>query len=234
MRFPFRLSADLLKAKASRLFGDATPVIFHVVPSDECVAHANNAGSPVIWLSETETPLHPGIGRVANALVESGRHVFLHTSGYDLRPRIHELRPDSRLFLTLEFAGRKEAHDKIVARPDAFHRSFESIRAAKLSGFLVAAHITVRPETDACDVGELIEFLDKKDVDGLIVSSGSRFSAADSTSLAETLADVRAMIRCSRWENFSCLLEASYATAAPARLPGKLSAANENAFEEGD
>jgi MoaA/NifB/PqqE/SkfB family radical SAM enzyme len=233
MRFPFRLSADLLKAKASRLLGGATPVIFHAVPGDECVTRAKSAGSPVVWLGGMETFLQPGIGRTANALVELDRYVFLHTSGYDLRPRIHEFRPDSRLFLTLEFAGREEAHNKIAARPDAFRRSLESIRAAKLSGFLVAAHITVTPETDACDVGELIEFLDKKDVDGFIVSSSGRFSVTDNASLAETLADVRAMIRCSRWENFSRLLDASYA-AAPTRVPEKLSAANENAFEEGD
>ena len=233
MRFPFRLSADLLKAKASRLFGDSRPVIFHAVPGDECVARAKNADSPVIWLSGPETLLQPGIGRVANALVESERHVFLHTSGYDLRQRIHEFRPDSRLFLTLEFAGREEAHNKIAARPDAFRRALESIRAAKLSGFLVAAHITVTPETDACDARELIEFLNKKDMDGFIASSGRQFSASSNASLAEMLAVVRAMIRCSRWENLSRLLEASYA-AAPARVLEKLSAPNENVFEEGD
>jgi len=233
MRFPLRLSADLLKAKASRLFGDSRPAIFHAVPGDECVARAKNAGSPVIWLSGTETLLQPGIGGVANALVESERHVFLHTSGYDLRQRIHEFRPDSRLFLTLEFAGREEAHNKIAARPDAFRRALESIRTAKLSGFLVAAHITVTPETDACDARELIEFLDQKDMDGFIASSGRQFSASSNASLAEMLADVRAMIRSSRWENLSRLLEASYA-AAPARVLEKLSAPNENVFEEGD
>jgi hypothetical protein len=233
MRFPFRLSADLLKAKASRLFGDATPPIFHAVPGDDCVARAKSTGSPVIWLGGIETPLHPGIGRVANALVKSDRHVFLHTSGYDLRQRIHEFRPDSRLFLTLEFAGREEVHNKIVARPDAFGRSLESIRAAKLSGFLVAAHITVTSETDACDASELIEYLDKKDVDGFIVSSGRQFSTAKDSALAELLEDVRAMIRCSRWENFSRLLEVSYVSAS-ARAQEKLPTSGESAFEEGD
>lgn len=233
MRFPYRLSADLLKAKASRLLGGAAPAIFHAVPGDGCVERAKNSRSPVIWLGGMQTALHPGMGKVANALVESDRHVFLHNSGHDLRPRIHEFRPHSRLFLTLEFAGREEVHNKVAARPDAFGRSLESIRAAKLSGFLVAAHITVTPDTDACDISALIDFLDKKDVDGFVVSSGRRFSAAKDASVPELLADVRAMIRSPRWESFSRLLEGSYAS-APGRAPGKIPAANENAFEEGD
>jgi hypothetical protein len=233
MRFPFRLSADLLKAKTSRIFGDVVPAIFHAVPGEECIARAKGSGSPVIWIGGMQSVLYPGIGRVANALVKSDRHVFLHTSGYDLRPRIHEFRPDSRLFLTLEFSCREEIHNTVAARPDAFQRSVESIRAAKLSGFLIAAHITVTPETDPCDASELIEYLDKKDVDGVIVSSDRQFSATKEASLAGLIDDVRAMIRCSRWENFSRLLEASYAT-VPAREAEKISTANENAFEEGD
>src|SRR5262249_62397892 len=119
-------------------------------------------------------------------------------------------------------------------RLGAFRRSLEGIRAAKLSGFLVAAHITVTSETDACDVGELIEFLDKMDVDGFIVSSGGLSQADNSAQLAENLSDVRNMIRSGRWEDFSRLLEASYASRVPACTPGKISAAGENAFEEAD
>jgi len=256
MRFPLRLSAGLYKAKVSSLFGgasDASP-IFRFNP---CVTHLNARqrfdetsaelewhsplesaararaiSSPVVWIGGTEPLLHPEIGRTANAIVDADRFVFVHTSGYNLRQRIHEFRPDSRLFLTLEFAGREEAHNRVVGRPDAFRRSIEAIRAAKLSGFHVAAHITVTRETDACDVGELIEFLDKKDVDGFIATAAGQ--AAGNAALAETLTDVCAMIRCSRWESFSKLLEASYAETLVVPGRGKISAGSENAFEEGD
>lgn len=256
MRFPFRLSAGLFKAKVSGIFSGSSsaPPVFRFNPSvaqrsarerfdetstdlewhspEECAARIRAISSPAVWIGGTEPLLHPEIGRAANAIVETDRFVFLHTSGYSLRNRIHEFRPDSRLFLTLEFAGREGIHNRAVGLPDAFQRSIEAIRAAKLSGFHIAAHITVTPEMDACDPGELIEFLDKKDVDGFIVTAAGQ--AAGNSSLVEVLADVQAMIRCGRWENFSRLLEASFADTAEVTAPKKVAASAENAFEEGD
>src|SRR5262249_51097406 len=119
-------------------------------------------------------------------------------------------------------------------RADAFRRALEGIRAAKLSGFLVAAHFTVTNETDPCQIGELLESLDNKDVDGFIVSTGGRSSEGQIAALSETLEDARAMIRCGRWENFSRLLEASYGDPVVAHAPKKLPASSESAYEEGD
>ena len=256
MRFPFRLSAGLFKTKVSGILSgtSSAPPVFRFNPSvahltvrerfeetstapewhspEECAARVRAISSPVVWIGGTEPLLHPEIGRAANAIVETDRFVFIHTSGYNLRNRIHEFRPDSRLFLTHEFVGREEIHNRAVGLPDAFQRSIEALRAAKLSGFHIAAHITVTPETDACDVGELIEFLDKKDVDGFIVTAAGQ--ASGNSSLAEALADVRAMIRCGRWENFSRLLETSFADTAKVTAPKKVVASAESVFEEGD
>lgn len=258
MRFPLRLSAGLFKTKLSGLFagGSAASPIFRFNPcvtrvADtlslgeaatelewnspmECAARVRSLPSPVIWLGGTEPLLHPEIGAVADAIVETDRFAFVHTSGYNLRQRIHEFRPDSRLFLTLEFAGREEVHKKVAGRPDAFHRSIEAIRTAKLSGFLVAAHVTVRREIDTCDVGELIEFLDKKDVDGFVVTGGGHLAAKKDPKLQEAVEESRTMIRCGRWERFSKLLDASYADARAFGAPEKLASTVENAFEEGD
>jgi|SRR5579859_7537922 len=234
MRFPLRLSAALFKAKISGLFGGFTSAraIVHLSPDENAVTRAANSSAPVVWLGGADSLAHPEIGRIARDLVDSNRHVFLHSDGYNLRQRIHAFRPDSRLFLTLEFAGREETHNRAIGRPDAFRRSLEAVRAAKLSGFLVAAHFTVAAEADPCEIGELIELLDKHDVDGFIVSSRGQAFAPGNSSLAETVSDVRAMIRCRRWENFSRALDISYAAAA--RAPQKISAPGEGAYEEGD
>lgn len=236
MRFPLRLSAALLKTKLSTLLGvsSGSSPIFHMAPGEDGLARAKSTSSPIVWLGGEEPLLHSEIGRLANDLVEENRHVFLHTDGYNLRQRIHAFRPDSRLFLTLQFAGLERTHNRVMGRSHAFRRSLEGIRAAKLSGFLVAAHFTVTPETDPCEIGELIECLDSKDVDGFMASSGGRVAIGQYASLSETLADTRAMIRCSRWENFSRLLEDSYADRLPVRTPGKISAPHEGAYEEGD
>ena len=256
MRFPFRLSAALFESKVSGLFrgGSASDAIFrfspsvtHLTPgarfednsiefewhsSVEGAARVRSISAPVVWVSGVEPLLHPEAGSFANAIAAEDRYTFVHTNGHNLRQRIHEFRPVSRLFLTLEFAGCEEVHDRAVGRPGGFRRSMEAIRAAKLSGFHVAAHVTVTPQTDACDIGELIEFLDKKDVDGFVVTAAGR--GAGDSSLAEKLSDVRAMIRCGRWEGFSKLLEASCSETVPAPERSKYSAGSENAFEEGD
>jgi MoaA/NifB/PqqE/SkfB family radical SAM enzyme len=236
MRFPLRLSAALERTRLSTLLvrSSRSPLIFHLSIGDKGLARAKSQGAPVVWIGGEEPLLHPEIGGLANGLVEDNRHVFVHTDGYNLRQRIHAFRPDSRLFLTLEFAGLEETHNRVMGRHDAFRRSLEGIRAAKLSGFLVAAHFTVAPQTDACEIGELIECLDSKDVDGFVVSSGSQVPTGQNAALSEILDEARAMIRCNRWENFSRLLEESYTGAVSRRTPEKISAPGEGAYEEGD
>jgi MoaA/NifB/PqqE/SkfB family radical SAM enzyme len=109
-------------------------------------------------------------------------------------------------------AGREEIHDRAVARPGSFARVMEGIRAAKLSGFYVCTHVTVNLRTDVCEISELFEYLDNYDVDGFIVScGGGLIEPASDNELLEKLQDIRSLVRCSRWEYFSSLLEASYA-----------------------
>src|SRR5262249_27515911 len=137
----------------------ARPPILRLSPDENCIERAKSSASPVLWLSDVKAVPNPAIGATAKNLSDLGRHVFVHTDGHGLRQRIHEFRPDQRLFLTLEFAGREQSHNKTTGLADSFQRSIEAIRAAKLSGFLVAAHITVTSESDPCDIGQLIEFL---------------------------------------------------------------------------
>jgi len=172
----------------------------------------SQTAAPVFWVGGDEPLQHPVIGRIAGALNKAGRNVFLHTDGLLLRKRIHEFRPDPRLFLTVELAGREESHDRAVSQPGAFARVIEGVRAAKLSGFHVCAHVTVNLQTDVCETVELFEYLDNYDVDGVIVSSGGEIvESASGIDLRDKLQEIRALLRCSRWEYFSSLLEASYA-----------------------
>jgi len=234
MKFPLRLTLDLWRG---RLFqsgdsGDGDGPIFHLPAAWLPALHENGfvhsadgdshtaadsvrtaakTKSPVLWIGGGEPLDHSEVGRVAFALNARGRNVFVHTDGEQLRQRIHEFRPDERLFLTVELAGREGFHDRTVGKSGAFHRVLQGIRAAKLSGFYVCAHVSVTDKTEPCETGELFEFLDRYDVDGFIVSSGGREKAASAAAYQEKLAELCGLVRCSRWENFSRLLEASYA-----------------------
>jgi len=255
MKFPLRLSLDLLRGKVSRAFANGRDValIRHLSPvvftSDqkEIEAEGNpeaavmeipatvvaQTTAPVLWVGGEEPLQHPVIGRICAALAQAGRNVFLHTNGARLRQRIHEFRPEPRLFLTVELAGREQLHDESVGQQGAFRRVIEGIRAAKLSGFHVCTHVSVGSRTDVCGTGELFEFLDRYDMDGYIVSSGGR--AADTQSageLQEKLEEIRALVRCSRWEQFSELLESSYLAPREKKVAVPVTGGDSNACEE--
>jgi sulfatase maturation enzyme AslB (radical SAM superfamily) len=235
MKFPSRLSLDLLRGRIARALASGrdsstisrlSPSAFSSTNQQEIDAESDpnaavmeipativsQTAAPIFWVGGDEPLQHPVIGRIAAALNKAGRNVFLHTDGLLLRKRIHEFRPDARLFLTVELAGREDVHDRAVAQPGSFEHVMEGIRAAKLSGFYVCTHVTVNLQTDVCEIGELFEYLDDYDVDGFIVSSGGGLiESASGNELQEKLQDIRSLVRCSRWEYFSSLLEASYA-----------------------
>jgi len=233
MKFPLRLSLDLWRARLSETsWRNGAQAILHLPAAMLPALHESGRGAvldehapraadslraaartrtPVVWIGGGEPLDHSEVGRVGFALNRRGRNVFLHTDGQRLRQRIHEFRPEPRLFLTVELAGREKTHDASVGREGAFRRAIEAIRAAKLSGFHVCAHVTVNENSNVCAAGELFDYLDGHDVDGFVVSSGGRAIGSAAGALEETLEDIRALVRCSRWESFSRLLEASYA-----------------------
>jgi len=233
MKFPLRLTLDLWRNRVSQAFrnGDRSAEIFHLPAAAlpalhesggnlassendhsaaESVRAATHTAAPVLWIGGSEPLEHSEVGRVAFALNGQGRNVFVNTNGQRLRQRIHEFHPNPRLFLTVELAGREVFHDRVTGRPGAFRRAIEGIRAAKLSGFHVCAHVTANDKTEVCETGELFEFLDRYDVDGYIVSSGGRTPLVETSAAQESLEEIRALARCGRWESFARLLEASY------------------------
>lgn len=234
MKFPLRLTLDFWRERflSSGDDGNGAAPIFHLpaawLPAlhesrfeptagadphsaADSVRTAAKSKAPVLWIGGSEPLDHAEVGRVAFALNAHGRNVFIHTDGQSLRQRIHEFRPDPRLFLTVELAGREAFHDRAVGKTGAFWRVMEGIRAAKLSGFYVCAHVSVTEKTELCETGELFEFLDRYDADGFIVSSGGSVQATLSAAYQEKLEELRGLVRCSRWEHFSKLLESSYA-----------------------
>ena len=238
MKFPLRLTLDLWRGRliSAGTNGKGGAPIFHLPAAwlpelhedgfegsasgdahtaADSVRTAAKVKAPVLWIGGGEPLEHAEVGRVAFALNARGRNVFVHTDGQQLRQRIHEFRPDERLFLTVELAGREAFHDGAVGKSGAFQRVMDGIRAAKLSGFYVCAHLSVTEKTQPCETGELVEFLDRNDVDGFIVSSGGLRQVASTAAYREKLEELRGFVRCSRWENFSRLLEASYVGRAP-------------------
>jgi molybdenum cofactor biosynthesis enzyme MoaA len=247
MRFPLRLTADLAIGLASKTLRGANShrLILHLAPvapaassessaqalqtsaadlqllsSDLCLDMVRRSSAPVVWIGGGEPLLHPEIGRLARRIVDVGRHVFVLTDGALLRRRIHEFRPVSRLFLTVQFRGFGQAHDRRARRDGAFREAVDGIRTAKLSGFLVCAFITTHLDTELAELEQLCRYLEARDVDGFVVvpaNSPPRAASQEKESdlLRRKLHAARAQVRSRPWRLFSRLLESSL-PAAPA------------------
>ncbi len=256
MRFPLRLTADLALGLATRSLRDAprhhlilhlSPVTgsasparsgddssqsnvsgLQLLPSDDCLDAVRRSSAPVVWIGGAEPLLHPEIGRLARRIVDTNRHVFAQTNGALLRRRLHEFRPVSRLFLTVQFDGFEQRHDRRARREGAFRDAVEGIRVAKLSGFLVCVQIALHADTELAEFDQLRVFLEARDVDGFVVTPANGFSKAmagetESPALQRKLRAARDQIWSRRWRLFSRLLESSQpAASATARFDDAL------------
>ena len=270
MRFPLRLTADLALGLATRTLRGAPRhrVILHLAPvagsalparsrrdssgsgvsdlqllsSDVCLDAVRRSSAPVVWIGGAEPLLHPEIGRLARRIVDTNRHVFVQTNGALLRRRIHEFRPVSRLFLTVQFEGFEQRHDRRARCEGAFRDAIEGIRAAKLSGFLVCAQVALHADTELAEFEQLRGYLEARDVDDFVVTPSNGFLQAasgqnESQAQRSKLHAARDQIRSRRWQLFSRLLEPSLpvapATARSDDAPGSAGAAAADACEEG-
>jgi len=256
MRFPLGLTADLAMGRARRTLrgADSQPLILQLpvlagspnsptpLASDDCLRAVAASSAPVIWIGGPEPLLHQEIGRLARRIVDTGRHVFVETDGTRLHRRIHEFRPVSRLFLTVRFDGLEERHDRCVGREGAFREALQGIRTAKLSGFLVCAHIVVYPDTETAELGNLRELLGQKDVDGFIVcaardTTNAAHAQSEYPRIQKRLSETRALMPDRRWRWFSRLLNEALLAAHPAvpssnGVPDRSGAPQEQACEE--
>jgi len=160
--------------------------------------------SPVLWLTGPEELLRfsatPGLTRI---LQDSRRTVFLETDGLQLRQRIHEFRPDARLYLTVRFYGPAKTHDTRSQKERTFAGAIEGIRTAQLSGFLICGHVVVEADTDISEIRELMEYLRSLEIDGVVVTSAGSDSDSGHTKLQKS----REMIGSPWWAYFSELAQ---------------------------
>jgi radical SAM family protein len=228
MRFPLGLAADLALGRARQTLrgSNSHPLLLQLpvfagsphstVPlaSCDCLSAVRASSAPVVWISGSEPLLHPEIGRLARRIVDAGRHVFVTTDGALLHRSIHEFRPVSRLFLTVQFHGSEDLHDRRARRGGAFRDALKGIRTAKLSGFLVCAQVTVYPDMEIAELGKLREILMLRDVDGFVVCAAQDYGKVErvdskNVAMEKRLSEAQARIPGLRWRWFSRLLNES-------------------------
>src|ERR1700746_554726 len=194
MRLPARLTAKLAKVRIAQLFSFAwASSLLHCVDpgvilhpgadapvSREKMRELINNRAPVVWVGGSEPLHHPGVGHFVRAVARGGHFVFLETDGTLLPRRIHEFQPLPQLFLTVRLRSFEDPGSAFAV---------EGLRAARLSGFFTVVHSRVHEEADLARLSSLRAFLLKNDVDGWLITAGSRDQA-----IARKAAEARILI----------------------------------------
>jgi hypothetical protein len=197
------LTADLTLGLAARSlrFERKHPLILNLAAG----GNAGSSKSPIVWIGGREPLDLPETPRVVNFLATTGRHVFLPTTGLLLRRRIHEFQPSQRLHLTIRFDGAETSHDRRVGQPGAFRDALESVRTAKLSGFLLCAQLVLHSPREAAELEHLLGELRRLDFDGYLISLAAPAFASDE--LRRSISDLRRRQLSRRWALLSTLVD---------------------------
>lgn len=223
MPFSLRLTADLTLALAVRTMRakDNHPLVLHVSPdagvisasSSESPLQTGNAisnpaaeisrlRSPIIWIGGSAPLDHPGIARFTNELAAAGRSVFLETSGFRLKRRLHEFQPSNRFYFVVRFDGLGQPPEQRDAREEAFRASLEALRMARLAGFFICAQMVLHMETGEVELARLHTEIQRLDVDGFLITRAS--FAAD---LEPRVVRMRRRLLSLRWALLSSLFD---------------------------
>jgi hypothetical protein len=181
-----------------------------VEANQQMLSFIRRSNAPVVWIGG-ETPLqYPHIGQLTRGIVKMGRTVFVEKDGRLLRRRIHEFRPVSRLYVTVELNGLEDSHDLRAGHAGLFRHTLEGVRAAKLSGFLICVQTKIFEDTELSALSLLAKQITKMGADSWVVTR-----ANDNGSLPDgKIEAARNLIPSRRWRWFSGLLDRSIAPAS--------------------
>jgi hypothetical protein len=175
--------------------------------------------APAAWVTGEGDPLdHPGISRATRELQESRRVVFLETDARHMRRRIHEFRPDARLYLTVRLYGDAPAHDLRIGQPGAFALAAEGVRAALLSGFLVCCHVVIDATTQTEDLQRLLGRVRDMDFDGAVITGAVTRNGDEKDGVRGKVSAAHALLGSHWWAAFSAHVERALVV-APQRVP---------------
>ncbi len=238
MKFPLRLTADLALGLAIRFLrlNGTRPLLVNLSAG----GRVEQASSPIVWMGGNEPLELAETPRIVNSLTAS-KHVFLPTRGILLRRRIHEFQPSPRLHLTIRFDGAEAAHDRRAGH-GAFRDALESVRAARLSGFLLCAQLVLHAPDEAVELDCLHGELRKLDFDGFLISFARSHASQVNQELHRAAFGLRRRLLTRRWALLSTLLDpvlwpapaaVSPPEIAPQRLPHETAAQlRPQAYEE--
>ena len=162
---------------------------------EECLHAVDECGAPTVSICGGEPLLYPQIGELVAGILARNKHIYLCTNAMMLRKKLHEFRPDPRLFINVHLDGLEETHDLCVERKGVFKEAVDGLKAAKEAGFKVCTNTTIYKETDMAEIERLFEFLEPFDLDGHLLAPAYGYSAVNDREIFMTRDDVHEKFR---------------------------------------
>jgi hopanoid biosynthesis associated radical SAM protein HpnH len=207
MRFPFRMTAALLKYQLKQgvrgrrrypsvlmleplytcnlaCVGCATErhtgKLKDRISVDECLRALDACGAPVVSICGGEPTLYPELPELVEQISARGKHIYLCTNGLLLDEKVFgTIAPSHHLTINVHLDGLRETHDMVCAREGVFDKAVAMIKAAKERRYHVMANATIFKQTDVTEIEALCELLATLDIDGILLSPGYHYESVD-------------------------------------------------------
>lgn len=156
----------------------------HVLKSqltvDECIRAADECGAPIVSIPGGEPLLHPEIDKIAAALIERKKYIYICTNAILLKEKLEQglFKASKYLTFSVHMDGQREEHDFAVCREGVYDQALEAIKLAVGMGFRVTTNTTL---FDGADPNSTRAFFDKMmalGVEGMMVSPGYAYPKA--------------------------------------------------------
>ncbi|MCL5044804.1 MAG: adenosyl-hopene transferase HpnH [Deltaproteobacteria bacterium] len=145
------------------------------MPLEEALSAADEAQAPIVSICGGEPLIYKHIVPLTQGLIERRRHVQICTNALLLERFVRQVEPSVYLSFNVHIDGMRETHDRVVARQGVFDTCVRMIQMLKDKGYRVQTNTTVYRETGAGEIEELIRFLARLGVDGMLLTPGYHY-----------------------------------------------------------
>jgi hopanoid biosynthesis associated radical SAM protein HpnH len=155
-----------------------------MMPLDDALGSAAECDAPLVSICGGEPLMYKHIAPLTTRLIgEQGRHVMICTNAILLERFVKQVAPSPYLSFNIHLDGMRETNDRVTARDGHFDIAIKMIRMLKEKGYRVQTNTTVFRETTSQELEELVEFLTRLGVDGMLVTPGYHYQVLTNNDL---------------------------------------------------
>lgn len=137
---------------------------------EQCLESVEECGAPIVSVCGGEPLVYKPVDRLVRELIARKKYVYLCTNAMFLDRWWDKIPPDKRLCLSIHLDGLEEGHDWAVAQKGVFQKVSQIIDEAKARGYRVSTNTTVFNGSNPEEIREMMEYLQQKGVDGMLIS----------------------------------------------------------------